>query len=289
MEDIQAVLEYLELHGFQVMKIVETRNKNLYVPDDSGFWRIFTYIEGKSYHQINDPQISYEAGKLLGSYHRSFSNLKYNFKHKRIINNNIPLLYQKYKDAVVNNNNPEIALMIPVIDKMIELDLPSHLRKTVNHGDPKISNFIFLNNLPYKAIAMVDFDDCGKNYNVLHELGDAFRSWSWNPEKSNEPFDVSLFTMALRGYYEGSKGFLFKEEWDLIPQAIKLNLLQLISRFIRDFFEDIYFEWDPTRYTSRKEHNLAQAKEYFALYEDICRKEKRIIDAMSEVRNSFKF
>jgi Ser/Thr protein kinase RdoA (MazF antagonist) len=284
MEDLKAVLEYLKSKGFEMTEVVETKNKHLYVEDEANFWRILTYIEGKSYGEVNNPQTACEAGKLLGFYHKSLVDFQYNFKHIRETVNNIPLLYKKYKDVVINNTNPDIEYMIPAINKMIEFKLPPYLRKTINHGDPKISNFIFTNSSPPKAITMVDFDDCGKNYNVLHELGDAFCSWSWKPQEIHNLFDLALFNTGLHGYFEGSQGFLLEEEWNFLPQALKLHLLQLISRFVRDFFEDTYFEWDSSLYTSRKEHNLARAKEYFALYEDICKKENKIIQIINRIR-----
>ncbi|MDB5204213.1 MAG: homoserine kinase [Candidatus Taylorbacteria bacterium] len=280
MNDTEAVLNYLRAKGQNVMSIVKTKSNDFLVNDTNGFWRMFTFIEGKVFSEIVTPKVAYEAGKLLGTYHLLLSDFVYDFKHIRGIKHNIPALFKAYKKAVEHNTNPEIEVMLPIINQMIELDLPSHLRKTVNHGDPKISNYIFESKDNPQAVAMIDFDDCGKNYNVLHELGGAFRSWAWRTDKGENCFDIEQFTAALKGYYAGSKGFLTDEEWGLIPQVIKLNLLELSSRFVRDYFEDSYFEWDPLLYSSRKEHNLKRAKDHLALYKDICMKEKGIIDSI---------
>lgn len=283
MDDLQSVFSHLKNLGQRVAEVVKTKSGDLYVADEVGFWRLSPFIDGATHEEITSTQTAHEAAKLLGSVHLSLSDFEYEFTHIRGIKNNIPALFDAYKKSVEKNTNQEIAEMIPFVDKMVELCLPVHLRKTVNHGDPKISNFIFNRDAP-SALVMVDFDDCGKNYNVLYELGSMLRSFSWDQKDTEEPFNLDYFEAALVGYCEGSKDFLLDEEWDLIPRALKLNLLQLVSRFIRDYFEDSYFEWDPAKYSSRKEHNLARAKEHLQFYFDIEKKEKEMFNRMEKIK-----
>lgn len=281
MEDLDAVLGHLKKKGYKVAEIIRTKDGKLCVNTESGFWRMFEYADGEVHEEVPNSAIAYQAGLALGKYHKALSDLVYDFKHIRGLKNNIPLLFSAYKSATEGNSHPEIESLLPKIDKMIEINLPSGLRKTRNHGDPKISNYIFDKNKG-EVITMIDFDDCGENYNVLYELGSAFRSWSWNTKSKNGPFDLDYFSKGLEGYLQGSGDFLTVDEKKLLLQAIKLNLLQLSSRFVRDFFEDSYFEWDESKYSSRREHNLARANEHIAFYEDICKKELQIKEIISK-------
>ncbi len=275
MQDIDFVTSFLKSKEIKTFNIVKTKHNDLFVLDKNCFWRVLTLIDGFSFTEVHDKIVSYEAAKLLGMHHLTFSKINYKFKHSRPIKNNINLLYNAYKNSLPKDIIFDLKEAVGLVDKMVEMDLPKHLRRTVNHGDPKISNFIFSNkNGKLEAVAMIDLDDCNSNYNVLYELGSMFRSLSWNPKIG---FDLDFFNSALQGYLDGSKDFLTEEELILIPRALKLNLLQLISRFIRDYFEDYYFEWDQSLYSSRKEHNLARAKEHIALYKDILKKEDDIL------------
>ncbi len=76
----------------------------------------------------------------------------------------------------------------------------------------------------------------------------------------------------MGGYH--SSGFeIHLVEKEHIIQGIKLITLELAARFLKDFFEDSYFNWDAKKYSSRAEHNLARTKRQIAIYKDICRKE----------------
>lgn len=284
MEDISVVLTYLKEKGCTVMEIVETHSGEKYVEDTQGFWRVFIYISGKVYEHIHEENAAQSAGLLLGAYHRLLDGFSYTFKHVRSIKHNIPLLFEAYQKAIVGNTNEEITALIPLINEMPKLDLPSHFRKNVHHGDAKISNFIFSERDPAHAITMVDFDDCGKSYNILHELGGFFRSVCWVKENGQELFSLTHFEAALRGYKESSRDFLLEEEWRYLPQVVRLNLLQLSSRFVRDYFEDKYFAWDTSRFPSRRAHNAYRAQEHIALYKDITAKEEKIRTLVEQIR-----
>ena len=276
-KDTQAALAHLKGNSFEVMEILANSQGKLYVKDGKYFWRVTTYIDGKVYGKTFSPQLAYEAGYLLGKYHKILnSKFKYQFKHFRTIKHNIPLVYQKYRSAVKKTKNRKVIKLGESVNLLPSLFLPKNLRKSVIHGDPKISNFIFSYDKKPKAISMVDFDDCGNRHSVLYELGSAFRSWSEVARGRCSMFDLKRFQAALSGYDKGSSHFLSKKERKLIPRAIKIQTLQLTSRFLRDYFEDYYFAWNPRKYSSRKAHNLDRAKDSIELYNDIVRKEKKI-------------
>ena len=263
--NINAVSKHLIKHGLKAQEIIKAKNN----------WRFMTYIPGKTFDKINDITKAYEAGKILGQFHRTLANFKYKFKHKRLLHHNTKKLFSLFKSAIAKNSlSLKITSLAKIINNLPKLFLPKNLRKNITHGDPKINNVIFQNN---KAVALIDLDDCGRKHNVLVELGDAFRSWCGDAEDDpNNKFNLNKFRAALQGYTKESKNFLLEKEKKLLPQAIKLITLELASRFLRDYFEDCYFSWNNKKYPSRKAHNLARAQSQIALYQDIIKKENQI-------------
>jgi hypothetical protein len=55
-------------------------------------------------------------------------------------------------------------------------------------------------------------------------------------------------------------------------------------RFITDYFEDYYFEWDSKKYKSRKEHNLVRAKKYLSFYKNVCSKKNELKKIVGKIK-----
>lgn len=309
--DVDTVSQYLKSHGVLVQEIIRTHEGKLWVEENSEIWRLMTYIPGEIYERIKNSDMAYAAGKILGQFHRALADFKYEFRHHRPMHHNIVRHFELLEKSLKNRRRvttvgatrdltsdyKEINGLKKIILELPKLLLPKNLRQAVTHGDPKVSNIVFglIEAEPpsfarsrslqsasrlglYKAIALVDLDDVGNHHSPLVELGDAFRSWcsSYEDDPDNS-FDLEKFSAAFAGYNDGSKDFLATEEKKLIPQAIKLITLELASRFLRDYFEDSYFGWNPEKYKSRRDHNLARAKGQVALYNDIVKKERKII------------
>jgi len=286
MEDIQAALKHLKKNGLTTMEIIKTKNGALSVADQEIFWRMLTYVEGQTFERVESEHMAYEAGKLLGTYHRVLNtNFNYKFKHVRSIKHNIPAVYEKYKKIIEKNTSKELKKFFPVIDRVIALDLPKDLRKSVGHGDTKITNFIFSTDPVPKTITMVDFDDVGRHSSILYELGSAFRSWCAVYDGEKTHFSLEYFAYAFRGYWEGSKKFLMEKEFALIPRAIEVQCLQLASRFVRDYFEGNYFRFDPSKFTSRQAHSVYRTNECIDLYNEIEEKKGELLSLIKKIAN----
>lgn len=294
--DVDAVSQYLKNQGMLVQEIIRTREGKLWVEEKGEIWRLMTYVPGSVYERIENPQMAYAAGKILGQFHHALTNFKYEFRHHRTMHHATEKHFELFLKATERQetrsqkqetmNKNELQKLTKIVLQLPKLLLPTSLRKTITHGDPKVSNIIFGvddQNLALKfdrnemsnkkAIALIDLDDVGNQHSPLIELGDAFRSWCGGYEDDpNNTFDLKKFQAALSGYNEGAKNFLTNEERKLIPQAIKLITLELASRFLRDYFEDSYFGWNQKKYKSRRQHNLARTKGQVALYNDIVRK-----------------
>lgn len=285
--DLDAVGKHLEKNGMMVQKILPTISGNLFVERNEEVWRLLSFIPGRVFSTAHSPEIVYEAGKILGKFHLAVSDFNYAFRHARSMRHDSKVFFNKLKKISVNSANPDFQDLIVSAADIRNYYLPENLRKNITHGDPKLTNIIFDEPEPgrFKAKALIDLDDCGREQSALIELGDAFRSWcGLEEDDARNFFDLEKFKAGLNGYLEGSRNFLMAEELRLLPQAIKLITLELAVRFLLDYLEDYYFGWDFARYASRKEHNLARAKGQIALFHDLERKTKEITAIVANLK-----
>ena len=135
-------------------------------------------------------------------------------------------------------------------------DLP----RRITHGDPKISNVLFLPP-DHRAHALVDLDTLGR-LDLPTELGDAFRSWC-NPagEDAGEPgLDLTLFEAAVNGYATAAGGQVEPAETARLVDGLVVICTELACRFAADALDESYFGWDPDRFSTRGDHNLHRAQ-----------------------------
>src|SRR6185437_7682587 len=106
---------------------------------------------------------------------------------------------------------------------------------------------------------------------IAFELGDAMRSWcNPHPEDAGRAhFDLDVFTAAMRGYRDGARALLAPDEWPSIVIGLETVCVELAARFCVDIFDDRYWGWDPSRFPSRRAHNLIRARGQLALARDV--------------------
>jgi Ser/Thr protein kinase RdoA (MazF antagonist) len=153
------------------------------------------------------------------------------------------------------------------------------------HGDPKISNMLFEPDL-HRAICLIDLDTLAR-MPLAFELGDALRSWC-NPkgeDARDAAFRLDLFHAAVTAYLARAGHRLApSERAAIVPATVQIHL-ELAARFLADALEERYFGWDPARYASRGEHNLARAGAQLAAARSLLRQyaeAQRIVDECSQ-------
>jgi Ser/Thr protein kinase RdoA (MazF antagonist) len=139
--------------------------------------------------------------------------------------------------------------------------LPQHVTPARHaHGDLKASNVLF--DERGKGLCLVDLDTLA-HMAWPFEMGDAIRSWC-NPRREDEPgagIELDLYEAALAGYREGAERLeLSPTEIELLPRGVLTIAVELALRFLTDALEERYFSFDPARYATQGEHNLARAK-----------------------------
>lgn len=270
-QDFLAVTQYLEAQQFPAPRCVLTKSGCVLAHQGKLVWRTQTFLKGQVFDRMPSVRHAQEAGALLARFHRTLDSITHTFQ--------TPLVWfdteKRYREFLETLKKYQRSPLTQEVHEEVELIkknlptcfMPKRVRTRVIHGDPKISNFLF--DTSGKAVAILDLDLCQRRPLPL-ELGDAFRSWCGLEE--DDPYNrfrMDIFRAGLRGYMGQAKGFITKQEIDLIPRGTAAVTLELASRFLKDYFEDHYFGWNEKKYPSRRAHNLARTRGMIALYKDL--------------------
>ncbi len=270
LSDYEAVTAHLAEQHFPAPRLVNTMDGRKSVDTKDGRYRLITHVNGESHEAVRDERMVFEAAKMIGVFHVAMNEFRYAFQSGRSLHDS-PKHWMWMREAAQMAGG-EIRKRIDNELRLVETELPRHflpapLPARVVHGDPKISNVLF-DPKTCAASGLVDIDSTAR-HTALVDLGDAVRSWCrTGPEDEPTPFLVGRFRNVCAGYRD-SGAMLSRREIDLIPQACRLITLELAARFLRDAMEDRYFGWDPARFGSRVEHNVARARGCLALFESM--------------------
>jgi len=283
-KDIEALTQHLKNKGLLTPEIKRSKSGDLYVPaalihadiktaPKQGVFRVLTFIEGTCVDALTLPGQAYEAGALVGRFHRALLDFDHLFvAPSRVAHDtkqHMQLLMQ-----VMNNTSAHHAFyesIMPlgqaIIDEYRKLLPISRNHTRVCHGDLKISNLMF-NNETGQGICLLDLDTIAPLPLCL-ELGDAWRSWC-NPQgedQENPCFDLALLENAIRGYFSCAD-FVTSEERASLLLGVKTITLELAARFCADIINDCYFGFN-AKFGSRAQHNLIRARGQLSLFKSV--------------------
>jgi Ser/Thr protein kinase RdoA (MazF antagonist) len=267
--DIQAVTTHLAARGLTTPRLVPTTGGELWMRDESEaaprVWRALTFVEGLTVHSSRDPAWLEGAAALLGTFHRALADLDHTFVHERPIHDT-PRHIANLKAALAlpkaadDREARELCQHVLRHIETVRLDF-SALPKRLIHGDPKLSNVMFEPDGSGRGRCMIDLDTVGRGY-LAYELGDALRSWC-NPggeDQSTASVDVGAFSAVMRGYVGACPSEVGADELASALDGLETVSAELASRFAADAIVDSYWGWDPTRFASRRDHNLLRAR-----------------------------
>ena len=281
--DYKVVTGFLAERDFPAPRLVETSTgAAAWDDEDETRWRMTTWLSGKTYNAIQSEDMAVSAASMLGRFHAVMDELDYTFQTKHPLHQTRYHLECMQKAAEKYQASPWFEKVKGMIEEVEEV-LPSLLLPTlpqrVVHGDPKISNILFDDDL--QACAVIDLDTCCR-HSVLVDLGDAVRSWCREGSEDEEKeLALPWFAAMMKGYAQGGLR-LTAEELAWLPKAGRLITLELSARFLADTLEDSYFGWDQSRYSSRREHNFARAKGMIHLARDMQTHQGRIEEIVAE-------
>lgn len=272
--DIEAVTRHLAARGLSTPKLIRTRDDELWVvepcPSEPRIWRALSYVDGITVHHSRAPRQLESAASLLARFHAALIDFDHVFVHERPLHDtekHLAGLRAALASAPASADHEARALGGDILRHAggIRASFGAFPRRVL-HGDPKLSNVMFERADPARAHCMIDLDTVGYGH-LAHELGDALRSWC-NPAGEDAGavhIEAAAFQAVMQGYAGARPAGMLAEEILSAIDGFETVSLELASRFARDVIVDAYFGWDPTRFASRREHNLVRARAQLAL------------------------
>jgi Ser/Thr protein kinase RdoA (MazF antagonist) len=263
--DIEAVTRHIAAKGIETPTLVPTRFGKLWLEHDGAVWRVLTRIHGMTRDALESPAQAREAGRVLAEFHSAVSDLKHEFRSRRLGVHDTARHLQALRDALdEHRGHRDFAAVRPLAEQVLALaaELPAlpQMPDRIVHGDPKISNVMFAAHAD-RALCLIDLDTLARMPIAL-ELGDALRSWC-NPATEDAPearFVRAFYAAAIEGYASGARGLLGPEEWGAIADGTLTITVELAARFCGDALRERYFRWDERRYASSSAHNQARTR-----------------------------
>ncbi len=239
-------------------------------------WRALHYMPGRTLAKVSSATTAFEAGRIAGVFHQKTVDLMHVFRHVRPGVHDLAQHLGRLQQAVnaslddeasadvVRSGAIELAKQIVAeAHALPKIDFSQQPQRII-HGDLKISNLRFAEH-EERAVGLLDLDTFQRGF-LLHEIGDALRSWCNQDAEdgARTKVDLALCEAALRGYRAGNPDVQMVE-WNALTDGLEIIALELASRFCLDVFEDRYFGWDSARYSSRREHNFVRAESQLRL------------------------
>lgn len=284
LNDYVRVTAHLHEKGFSAPRVCRTIDgQDIFIDQENRWWRLTTYIPGQTHERVSSVEQAKQGAQILGAFHNGMLDFPFPFESAHPLHDTDGHL-KGLAQALANTAYAAHWHLVSdaanqILDLMNLVRMPKGLPQRVVHGDPKISNVMFLET---NAIGMIDLDTCNR-HTVLVDLGDAIRSWCRDGyEDEVQRFHLDRFEGILDGYSKSGAG-LSQSEVESLWMAGPMITLELASRFARDVLEDSYFAFDATHYPNRREHNLARMKSMLFLAQDMLAQR----EAMKALINSY--
>ena len=276
-----------------VQTLRPTKDGRAYLKNDSGCWRMLTYIDNVYSLDIPDsPDTFYYAGKAFGRFLREMSDVRTE-DIKTIIPNfhNTRSRYEQLEEAIkadprgrVKEVEKEIAFVraragnFGVITDALE---SGSLPVRICHNDCNLNNILFdeNNHLP---VAIIDLDTVMPS-SPLYDFGDSMRigtNTATDDEKdlTKVSCDLNLYEKYARGYLEECGSILTKNELCLLPLAALVITSEDGIRFLMDHINgDTYYN---IFYPGQ---NLDRSRTQLALLADMEKKLPRIVGILQNL------
>lgn len=259
--DLEAVTSHLIARGLISPRLLRTRDDRAWVEDAGRIWRALSWVDGTTVHAVPAAEWAEAGGVLIGRFHRAVADLVHDYAFTRVGVHDTPVHFARLAEHVARGGDPEaVALGREILDATRGLPAMPAMPHRHCHGDLKISNLLFAGP-PLRGVCLVDLDTLGLS-TMAFEIGDAMRSWC-NPfaeDAGQAGFDLAIFAAAIRGFRSIAEPLITADEKTGIVVGLETVCLELATRFAVDVFRDEYFGWDPSRFPSRRAHNLIRAR-----------------------------
>lgn len=279
MKNIFRTTNHLIFKGYRTLQVVKTKQNELYYHDESGYYRLYLYIENAvCYEGISDLDTVYNAAKAFGSLHKALQGFNATSLYEVIPNfHNTPVRYADLLKAMEENPVDRLKDCQDELEaikkhekeysRIVDSIKDGSVKLAVTHNDPKINNVLF-DSATGDIRAVVDLDTVMPG-SYLYDYGDALRSlftgeFEDSRDLSKVGIDYPIFEMYTKGYLSEMKDVLTPKEIELLAFSVFLLASELAMRFLTDYLNgDKYFK------TAYPEHNLVRARTQLKLANEI--------------------
>lgn len=249
---------------------------------DNEYYRLFKFIQSKTYLVAADAEIAFEAAKQFGKFTCNLSAINTDELYETIPHfHDLNLRYKQFLLAIKNGNTEKIhqaekiifslqqhSSIVTMYDDILK---NPYFKKRVTHHDTKISNVLFDDN--NKGIAVIDLDTVMPGY-FISDVGDILRTYLAAVSEEEINFDLievrdEYFKAIAEGYLSEMQHELSSEEINAFVYAGKFMIYMQALRFITDYLHnDVYYG---AKYPL---HNFNRAQNQLRLLECLIEKEE---------------
>ena len=300
MKNIDAVTSFMALKSDnpdRQMKLIHTSDNKNYYSDESGNYRMYTFVEGsiclEAPESTND---FYESALAFGNFQKMLEDFPAETLFEPIKDfHNTPNRYKIFKETILKDKMDRVKEVKEEIDFALsrekEAGILQNLRDIgklptrVTHNDTKLNNVLFDKDTR-KSLCVIDLDTVMPGLS-LYDFGDAIRfgaATAKEDEKdlSKMTINLDMFRAFTRGYLQSCN--LTDEEIENIVLGAKTMTLECGVRFLTDYLDgDNYFR------TSYAGQNLDRCRTQFKLVGEIeknTEKMKKIVkEELSKIKN----
>lgn len=277
----------------RVLHFLHTADGTPYLHNESGFWRVYRYIErSHTYDFISNPSYFKQAGAAFGEFQGQLADFPAASLAETIPHfHDTPHRFQQLRLAIEEDKAGRTAEVQEEIRFILDREAESHLivdalKKgdipyRVTHNDTKINNILF-DDSSDRPICIIDLDTVMPG-SSLYDYGDAIRSGS-NPAGEDEEnlalvhFDINLFKAFTEGFLEAAGQRLTLGEIKLMPMAARILTLELCARFLTDYLNgDTYFK------VKKPGHNLIRTRNQI----ELLRQMEQLTPAMEAIVSAY--
>ena len=276
--DIAALTPVLRDAGVPVPLLVRTADGAASVAIDDpdhplqGTWRVLTRLTGQTLHRLENETQAHNAGQMVARFHTALRDHPHSFAFSRPGAHDTDAHLEKLARALTDHKGHRLhgavlALALELQARWTAWGRVPKLPSRIIHGDLKVSNLLFTGD---DVVGVLDLDTMAQS-SLDIELGDALRSWC-NATTEDDPapqFQTPVFAAAVAGYLAGAGAWLTGAERAALAPAVERICLELSARFAADALAESYFGWNPEKFATRGDHNLARARNQLGLARDV--------------------
>lgn len=271
MENIDLITEHI--HAKQPKRTAlhfhHTPEGKTYLFDDSGFWRLFNYIESDTFNDCENLEVVRNAGEAFGEFQFLLSDINvskvydttpgFHDTRKRYAK----MIADMKEDPLgrVAEVREELDFLLAEQDRACQItDLynAGALPLRVAHNDTKINNVLFEKDT-HKALVVIDLDTIMPGL-ISHDFGDAIR-YAANvvaedcPDCDKVAVNMDVFRAFADGFLSQTADILTEREIDTLAVSGYVLACELATRFLDD-----YIIGDPYFHIGYPTHNLVRTR-----------------------------